>query len=570
VPFPDESVLRKLDGHRNQEPESMRSLRPEIPAELAAVVARMTAKRPAARFQTPAEVAAALAHFVRGTYPARKRSRTSALVAAAALFAAVVAGAGVVYRIQTDNGEVVITPESPDVEIVLAKGGREVEVIDTKTKKRVRVPTGVYDVQIKNVPDGIEVKHTDRIVVSRGKEALVTIEKAAKAPLPLEGKVGEVRRFEGHEGPVRAVAYSPDGRYALSGSGWPNGDRTVRLWDLAAGKEIRLFKGHAEQVLSVAFSPDGRRVLSGGADRTARLWDVQSGKEIRRFEGHGDSIVSLAFSPDGRCALSGSVDRTARLWDVDTGNEIRKFETGGWVVGVAFSPDGSRAFSASNNGIVHAWEVETGKELQSYRGTRDAISHAVACSPNGRLVVFGDATKLVLWNVETGKVVREFGSGATSVAFSPDGRRVLSGSGKVLQIWDVETGKQVHRFEGHLGGIWSVAFSPDGRHAISGSADWTVRLWRLPDPPPPEKVGEVRCFEGHTGPIRSVAYSPDGRYLLSGSGWPNGDRTVRLWDAATGKELRQFVGHADQVFAVAFSPDSRRAVSAGHDYTIFL
>ncbi len=334
-------------------------------------------------------------------------------------------------------------------------------------------------------------------------------------PLPAE-KVGEVRRFEGHEGPVRAVAYSPDGRYLLSGSGYPNGDRTVRLWDVAAGKEIRRFEGHTDQVFCVAYSPDGRRALSGGGDRTIRLWDVQSGKEIRRFQGHAGSILSLAFSPDGRYALSGGGegDRTVRLWDVETGNEVRKFEGGGWVVGVAFSPDGRRAFSASNDGTVLVWEVGTGKQLRSYQGTPNAISHAVACSPDGRQVIFGDGAKLVLWDVETGKVVREFGAGATVVAFSPDGRRVLAGSGKVLWLWDVETGQELHRFAGHLGGIWSVAFSPDGRYAISGSADMTVRLWRLPDPPPPEKVAPAQSDkELIQGAWRGVAAEVGGQQL---------------------------------------------------------
>src|SRR5262249_10193847 len=130
-------------------------------------------------FQTPAEGAAALAPFAVEADPTRRRrSRWPAV--AALLLAGVVAAAAVVYRIQTDNGEVVINVESPDVEIVLSKGGKEPAVIDTRTNKRVTVPTGAYDVAVKDKPEGIEVK-ADRIVVSRGKETLVTIERADKA-----------------------------------------------------------------------------------------------------------------------------------------------------------------------------------------------------------------------------------------------------------------------------------------------------------------------------------------------------------------------------------------------------
>jgi uncharacterized protein (TIGR03067 family) len=185
VPFPEESTLRKLVAHQTSAPKPIRSLRPEVPPGLAAVLGRMMAKDPADRYQTPAEVAEALAPFAAGIVPAgttstSQRRRRWLGTAAAWLAGFVLVAAGVVYRIQTDNGEVVINVDSPDVELVLLKGGTEVEVIDTKTQKRVRVPVGTYDVQIKNKPDGIEVTHTDRIVIARGKEALVTIERGNK------------------------------------------------------------------------------------------------------------------------------------------------------------------------------------------------------------------------------------------------------------------------------------------------------------------------------------------------------------------------------------------------------
>src|SRR5262249_7250599 len=108
VPFPGESVLRKLDAHRMREPAPVCDMRPEVPTELAAVVTKMMAKNPADRYQTPAEVAAALAPFAVGTIPAatRKRRRRWLGNAVALLAGLVVVAAGVVYRIQTDNGEV--------------------------------------------------------------------------------------------------------------------------------------------------------------------------------------------------------------------------------------------------------------------------------------------------------------------------------------------------------------------------------------------------------------------------------------------------------------------------------
>jgi WD40 repeat protein len=103
---------------------------------------------------------------------------------------------------------------------------------------------------------------------------------------------------------VHSVAFSPDGRTALSGSA----DHTLKLWDVATGKLVRTLEGHSDEVTSVAFSPDGRTVLSGSWDHTLKLWDAATGKLVRTFERHSLGVTSVAFSPDGRSVLSGSVD----------------------------------------------------------------------------------------------------------------------------------------------------------------------------------------------------------------------------------------------------------------------
>ena len=96
-------------------------------------------------------------------------------------------------------------------------------------------------------------------------------------------------------GPVLSVAFSPDGRLALSGSH----DKTLSLWDVASGRHLRTFKGHFSKVKSVVFSPDGRLALSGSNDRTVRLWEVATGRHLRTFKGHLKEVLGVVFLRTG-------------------------------------------------------------------------------------------------------------------------------------------------------------------------------------------------------------------------------------------------------------------------------
>jgi WD40 repeat protein len=157
----------------------------------------------------------------------------------------------------------------------------------------------------------------------------------------------------GHSASIQGVAIAPDGKTALSISE----DKTLKLWDVASGRELRSFTGQAGPA---AFSSDSTMALSASEANTLKLWDLASGRELKSFPGHADWVKSVALSPDGRLALSGSCDEgrsrlsldclkgSLKLWDVASGRELKSFSgLAGWIAPVAFSPDSKLAISGN-------------------------------------------------------------------------------------------------------------------------------------------------------------------------------------------------------------------------------
>jgi WD40 repeat protein len=134
----------------------------------------------------------------------------------------------------------------------------------------------------------------------------------------------ELHVLRGHREAVHGVALSPNGKYVATAAGGtengtPGTENVVILWDVKAGKELRRFEGHTAGVWGVAFSPDSKRLLTGSGDwvrdsndKTVRLWDVATGKELHRFEQHTATVWCVAFTRDGRAVSSG--DTTVRVW----------------------------------------------------------------------------------------------------------------------------------------------------------------------------------------------------------------------------------------------------------------
>jgi WD40 repeat protein len=369
----------------------------------------------------------------------------------------------------------------------------------------------------------------------------------------------ELHTLTGHTSGVIALAMTTDGLHAISGSL----DKTLRVWNLVSGQELHTLAGHTHGIIAVAVTPDSCRVIFGSMDKTLKIWDLVNNRELHTLKGHTDLIWTVAVTPDGLRAISGSYDNTLKVWNLESGQELHtlKGHTGS-VRTVAVTPDGLRAVSGSEDYTLKVWDLETGTELHTLKGHTGSVM-AVAVTPDGLHAVSGsDDHTLKVWDIETGRKLYTLAGNSglvSAVAVTPDGRWAVSGSwDNTLRVWDLEKGRELHTPEGHTGSVSAVAVTPDGLRAISGSKDKTLKVWNL------EKGQELHTLTGHTEWVITVAVTPDGLRAVSGSG----DNTLKIWDLSSDLELHTLAGHTEFIKAVAVTPDGLRAVSGSGDHTL--
>ncbi len=295
----------------------------------------------------------------------------------------------------------------------------------------------------------------------------------------------------GDNPPIQAVAISPDGQRAISGSD----DGTLRFWDLQNGQLLQILKGHTDKVRSVAITPDRQRAVSGSDDGTVKFWDLDNGQVLQTLQGHAGKVRSVDITPDRQRAISGSDDGTVKVWNLDNGQVLRSLQGHTKAVtSVAITPDRQRAVSGSIDGTLKVWDVRNEQVLRTLQGHTKAVT-SVAITPDRQRGVSGSEDGTVkFWDVENGELLQTLqdrtNQGHThkvrSVAITPDRQRAVSGSDDgTVKLWDLNNGKLLKTLQGHSGGVGAVAITPDRKQAISGSDDGTVKLWDVEN-------GEVR------------------------------------------------------------------------------
>lgn len=329
-------------------------------------------------------------------------------------------------------------------------------------------------------------------------------------------------------------------------------DHTVRVWNMAEGKELRCIQGHTRAIRALQF--DEVKLITGSMDSTLRIWNWRTGECLKELRGHSAGVVALAFDDD--VIVSGSVDTTVRVWNLRSQDSFVLRGHLDWVNSVLLWDDPTRAeaghgpnadplnipagkmlFSASDDGIVRLWDLANRVCVRSFTG------HA------------GQIQSLKLIMVDQSKLMRQ----DESVPRANDGSTI---------------GHPYNTVPSGLPGFapanLSIPSPPSSDHPGYQSPQFT----------PPDGFDPTAYRSNSNSPLQDAAYSHikslDQAYelpyepehsrpvpvLITGSL----DNTVRVWDVETGGLIKTLFGHIEGVWAVA--ADRLRIVSGSHDRTI--
>jgi eukaryotic-like serine/threonine-protein kinase len=252
-----------------------------------------------------------------------------------------------------------------------------------------------------------------------------------------------IHLLTGHNDPIRAVAFSPDGRLVATGAGIPNqrspGLNVVRVWEVDTGKLVSIYSAFDCVVNALVFLDDGHWIASGGGESKIHIWNIDDDSLRLTLEGHSEDVRRLAVSADGKLLASASSDGTTKLWNLSDGSLRATLDGhGGRLAAVAFNHDGSLLATASADASIKIWSVPD----ISLRQTLKGHLRVVDC-----------------------------------LAFAPDDRLASAGFDKTIRIWDLASGQSVLSLKGHTAPVTDLAFSSDGRILASCSNDRTIKLW---------------------------------------------------------------------------------------------
>jgi serine/threonine protein kinase len=453
VPFPEGTMIEKLMKHQQEEPTPIEQFRPDVPAEIVAIIRKLMAKRPEDRFQTPIELVEALLPLLGGPSSGTFRAVTA-------------------VETPTPGEKTPLPPSIPT------------------SWSQTPLPSSRTLASRPDTPHEVDVAQPAVTVVTamslQGVEPELDPDQIHDM-IPPAHKVSQLR---GHKGPVMGLAFSPDCKVLATGGV----DATIHVWTLGATpRDLAVMQDSLlGDVQTLAIAPNGEYLVSGSASLDARLvkwsWREPRGRDHLALEGPGFSD-GVAFTADGQILVS-AVGSTIWMWDVGDGlprkRTVLKNQTGD-VKSLVFTRDGKQLASGDANGVVQLWKlgwlgIRPGTSLEGHRGSISSLAY----SPDGQFLASASLDHTIrIWDGTGGvtkpKAILQGLKGIVrQMLFLPDPQMLLTacdGGQVILWRWADATRQHEWRLEQPI--ICSIALASDGSLLAAGSTDGTATIYDL-------------------------------------------------------------------------------------------
>ena len=433
--------------------------------------------------------------------------------------------------------------------------GKSAESLLVKSAGRTQKPA---------MPPAKDVKGQPLAPLSPEELALIKlwIDQGGKAPTGVvAGRIVVVSVPPMQVHPVRALAISPDKSTVAAGRG-----NQIHVYDAVTGNLVKTLidpnlttpdkkpvqAAHLSIVESLAYSPDGKYIVSGSY-REVIFWDAAEGTIKRKQTDFADRVVALAFSPDGKWLATGGGAPTengeVKVFEVETGKtvlDIKDLKNGhsDTVFGVCFSPDGSKLATCGADKFVKVWQLPGQPQ--------DKVAYVAGLFANCREQNLPIVPHLLtathskdvthqLWEIPGGRLLKTF-EGHThhvlDVGWKSDGKLLASAGGEtptatapgvgVIKVWDYDKGEQARTIGGNTRQVTRLLFVGKTNTIVTCSGDQSVRMINV------DNGGNVRNFPGSADYLYAVGVSPDGALVAAGGE----EGVVRLYNGTNGQLVK--------------------------------
>jgi WD40 repeat protein len=413
-------------------------------------------------------------------------------------------------------------------------------------------------------------------ITSDNKYIIITGSDSLKMFDRVSGK--QVREFYGQGGSPEDLTISIDNKLV---SAIEYG--VAEVWDINSGKILFKAGDYSEnKILAASFSPDGRRLLTGSEKRKCQVWDIGSGKEVLSLRGYLNQVDEkiltnpymywAAFvnearlSPDGKFIAVGRSGNTARLIDFRTGKVFKTLSGhNAMVISLCFSRDAKLLATGGVDGKAIVWDVETGKPVREFSSPDEHLAiFSLDISNDRKMLATADwGGDVTIRDIESGKTLRVLTphspSAAYQVKFSANDVYVITaGLDRKLTMTEIDSGEEIREFKGHTDLVNSIDLNKQGDKIISAGLDGTIRVWDF------LSGIQLLRIRAHQGGAYCARFDPSGKYIVSGGD----DFLIKEWDAATGAMVCELAGHQGGVGDVNITDDHKYIISGSRDGSV--